>query len=93
VKFFGYLVLATALLWGAPQAEAYRFVVYADCPATNPQWPNKTFNDEVLGFINAQITQLQPKPDFVLFLGDLVTRSPIGATLEAAWAAPCEPRS
>ncbi len=74
-KFFCCLALAAALLWGVPQAEAYRFVVYADSPGTNAQWPNKTFNEDVLGYINAQITQLQPKPDFVLFLGDLVTNA------------------
>ncbi|MDD2903779.1 MAG: metallophosphoesterase [Syntrophales bacterium] len=86
-KFFVSLVLAAALLWGVPQAEAYRFVVYGDSPATNPQWPQKTFNNEVLGYINAQITQLQPKPDFVLFLGDLVTRGayPQGKSTLNGW--------
>jgi len=86
-KLCCYLALAAALLWGVPQAEAYRFVVYADCPASNPQWPNKTYNEEVLGYINAQITRLQPKPDFVLFLGDLVTRGayPQGNSTLQGW--------
>jgi len=86
-KFLGCLALAAALLWGVPQAEAYRFVVYADSPALDPQWPNKTFNDDVLGYINAQITQLQPKPDFVVFMGDLVTRGvyPQGNSTLQGW--------
>jgi 3',5'-cyclic AMP phosphodiesterase CpdA len=79
-KFFSFLALAAFLLWGAPQAEAYRFVVYGDSPGVTPQWPNKAytedvpFNKEVLGYVNAQITQMQPPPDFVLFLGDMVTK-------------------
>lgn len=85
-KFFGYLALAAFLLWGAPQAEAYRFVVYGDSPSANSQWPNKALNEEVLGYVNAQITQMQPKPDFVLFLGDLVNRGVVAqgnSTLQA----------
>lgn len=48
-----------------------------DSPDTAGCWSesNKGLNKEALEFINGQILSLNPRPDMVFFLGDLVTRT------------------
>lgn len=67
-----YKVFLCGILLSSSQAYAYRFVVYADSRA--PKGDPNLFNREVLAYINSRILKLDPKPDFVLFLGDTVNR-------------------
>lgn len=53
------------------QAYAYRFVVYGD--SRGEKGTPVIFNREILGAINAKISQLSPRPKFVFFLGDCVS--------------------
>ena len=69
------LVLALTALLAAAPAQAFRFVVLADSPQIMDKWPKQAINQECLEYIRDQILQLNPKPDFVFFLGDLVTRA------------------
>lgn len=60
--------------------RAFRFVVCSDCRAPKADWDSKPFpynliNVDVLGYINSQIVALNPRPAFVMFLGDLVNRA------------------
>ena len=66
-------MLLVAITW---QAQAFRFVVFSDTRAESAmgQYPDNLFNSKVLGYINSQITQLNPRPDFAMFLGDAVVR-------------------
>ncbi|WP_068468803.1 metallophosphoesterase family protein [Candidatus Protochlamydia phocaeensis] len=57
----------------ASQAYAFRFVVYADSRA--PKGDPAAFNQAILGYINSQIAELEPRPDFVVFIGDMVNRT------------------
>jgi hypothetical protein len=51
--------------------DAFRFVVYADSRGT---WdPGQEINVACLNYMNNQIINLNPKPDLVFFLGDMVT--------------------
>lgn len=70
------------------QVDAYRFVVYGDSRA--PKGDPSAFNHDILGFINSQIAQLDPLPEFAIFVGDMVNRtlSPTtGANNLADWKA------
>ncbi len=51
------------------QVFGFRCVVYGDCRATTQ---SEIFNRPVLSFINSQIVALDPRPEFVIFLGDMV---------------------
>ncbi|MCX5889306.1 MAG: metallophosphoesterase [Deltaproteobacteria bacterium] len=72
-----FLLILTALMFliGAPQAasgpDAFRFVVFAD---SRGNWtPGQEINTAALNYLNNQIVNLNPKPDLVFFLGDMVT--------------------
>lgn len=54
------------------QVFAFRFVVYGDSRSSTI---NPPFNSAVLGYINSQITSLNPEVDFVIFTGDSVRRA------------------
>jgi hypothetical protein len=73
----GLVFFIAALLAVTSQAYAFRFVVTADSPDTVSSWNenNKGLNRECLEYINGQILALNPRPDMVFFLGDLVTRA------------------
>lgn len=82
------ITLFLALLLSASQAYAFRFVVYADSRA--PKNDPSAFNHSILGFINSQVKELDPRPEFVIFIGDMVNRtlSPDGSTNNlAVWKA------
>jgi len=78
------LFLVISLL-AVSQAQALRFVVLADSPQLLDKWPNynlggkltakAAINKECLEYLRDQILALNPKPDMVFFLGDLVTRA------------------
>jgi hypothetical protein len=82
----GLVLIITALLV-ASSAQAFRFVVIADSPQSLDKWPNYNLippdvltpkagiNIELLSYIRDQILALNPRPDMVFFLGDLVTRA------------------
>jgi hypothetical protein len=67
------------LLISTAQIQAFRFVTYSDCRAPKGDWtkpfPDNLFNTQVMGYINTQITQLEPRPDFTIFMGDMVNRA------------------
>lgn len=65
-------ILFLLLLCLQANSYAFRFVVYADSRA--PRNDPLIFNHAVLGYINSQVVALDPLPDFVLFLGDMVNR-------------------
>jgi 3',5'-cyclic AMP phosphodiesterase CpdA len=69
------LGLMLVFLLATSQAQAFRFVVLADSPHIMDKWPNQAINKECLEYIRDQIMGLNPKPDMVFFLGDLVTRA------------------
>ena len=56
-------------LFSTPHAYGYRFVVYGDSRGTGGP---EAFNSTILGEMNAQIADLDPKPEFAFFLGDCV---------------------
>ncbi len=82
-----WLATAIAVLLAASQAQALRFVVLADSPQNLDKWPNYNLtpkpalsakagmNKELLEYLRDQILALNPGPDMVFFLGDLVTRA------------------
>ena len=75
MKFFNqlkclFVVALGVFVLNASQAHAYRFVVYGDSRSGAGDPP--IFNNTILGAINAQIVALDPKPEFVFFLGDCV---------------------
>lgn len=78
VKILAKIICAT-LLVSTMQIQAFRFAVYSDCRAPKPGWtnpfPDNLFNTRVLGYINSQVTQLDPRPDFAIVMGDLVNRA------------------
>lgn len=57
------------LLLSTQGHSAFRFVVCGDSRGSSVTDP---YNTAVLGFINTQITHLNPRPAFVLFAGDMV---------------------
>ena len=68
------------LTFAATPLCAFRFVVYSDCRAPKADWSTKPFpynliNVDVLGYINSQIVALNPRPAFVMCMGDLVNRA------------------
>lgn len=71
--------LLLTLLISTIQIQAFRFVTYSDCRAPKADWtkpfPDNLFNTQILGYINSQITELEPRPDFVIFMGDMVNRA------------------
>lgn len=71
----GFLVIfiAATLLAVTSHAYAFRFVVLADSPDSETNQAG--FNKNCLEFIRGQILKLNPKPDMIFFLGDLVTMS------------------
>lgn len=66
-KTFALFALFFAL---ASNIDAYRFAVYGDSRA--PTRDPSAFNHTILGFINSEIAQLDPPPEFVIFVGDMV---------------------
>lgn len=66
------MILFLLVLFFQSYLCAFRFVVYADSRA--PRNDPLIFNHNVLGYINSQIVALDPLPDFVFFLGDMVNR-------------------
>ncbi|RJR41918.1 MAG: hypothetical protein C4567_08140 [Deltaproteobacteria bacterium] len=67
------VLLIAALLSVASQAYAFRFVVMADSPDNET---NKGgLNLACLEYLRGQILELNPRPDMVFFLGDLVTKA------------------
>lgn len=80
------VALGAILLWvtqpvRAEATASFRFVVMADSRCSGSSYHLKKFlstsrgqviNKAVLNYINAEIVKLEPKPVFVIFLGDLV---------------------
>jgi hypothetical protein len=79
MKFIKTKIIFITLLFLTAQVQAFRFVVYSDCRAPKVDWtkpfPANLFNVPVLGYINSQVTQLNPRPDFVFFMGDMINRA------------------
>ncbi len=73
IGIWGLVLILAALLAVTSQAFAFRFVVLADSPDNET---NKTaFNQNALEYVRARILSLNPKPDMIFFLGDLVTKA------------------
>ena len=81
-SLLGSYSLCLFMLIAACSTQAFRFVVYSDCrapksylqppPVTPVPFPYNLFNIDVLGYINSQVVNLNPKPDFVIFIGDMI---------------------
>ena len=69
----GLVLIIAAMLAVTPQALAFRFVVLADSP--DNQTNQAGFNQNALEYLRDRILNLNPKPDMVFFLGDLVTKA------------------
>ncbi len=65
--------LLIALLNTSQAHASYRFVVYADSRA--PRNVLIPFNQQVLGYITSEVANLNPRPSFALFIGDMVNRA------------------
>ncbi len=69
----GLVFLIAALFSVTSQADAFRFVVLADSPDNETN--KEGFNKDCLEYLKEQILNLNPRPDMVFFLGDLVTKA------------------
>jgi hypothetical protein len=65
------VLFITGGLGAASGPDTFRFVVYADSRGNSTQ--GQEINQDCLNYINNQIFNLDPKPDLVFFLGDMVT--------------------
>ncbi len=79
-SLIGSYTLCLLMLISAGSAQAFRFVVYSDCRAPKVDWttkpfPYNLFNIDVLGYINDQVVNLDPQPDFVMFIGDMINNN------------------
>ena len=78
-QFYSKILFLMVLFFSTQSEASFRFVVYGDSRGSALADP---YNTAVLGFINSQITQLNPRPDFVLFGGDMVyAGSNVGKTV------------
>lgn len=66
------LVLSFFMIFTPTDAYAFRYAVYGDSRA--PKGDASLVNREVLGFINRHVYSLNPRPDFVFFVGDAMNR-------------------
>ena len=73
IGIWGLVLIIAAMLAITPQALAFRFVVLADSP--DNQTNQAGFNQNALEYLRDRILNLNPKPDMVFFLGDLVTKA------------------
>ncbi|MBM4274976.1 MAG: hypothetical protein FJ134_11035 [Deltaproteobacteria bacterium] len=64
-------LIAAAIFLLSSQAEALRFVMYADSRSNNLENP---IDEQVLNLINQKILKLRPQPEFVIFAGDMALR-------------------
>lgn len=73
------IYIALTLLAATTPIYAFRFVVYSDCRAPKADWekpfPYNLFNKDVLEYINSQVVTLNPRPAFVMVMGDLINRA------------------
>jgi len=73
IGLWGLALILAALLAVTSQAFAFRFVVLADSPDNET---NKTaFNQNALEYVRDRILNMNPQPDMIFFLGDLVTKA------------------
>ncbi|MBI5346914.1 MAG: metallophosphoesterase [Chlamydiae bacterium] len=68
-KSYSVIFLLLTLFFFNQAEGSFRFVVYGDSRGPSLGVP---YNSAVLDFINTQITNLNPRPAFVLFGGDMV---------------------
>jgi len=91
IGLFGLLLIVAALPAVSPGAYAFRFVVLADSPdnVTN----QTAFNKKALQYIRTGILNLNPKPDMIFFLGDMVTmtHNKAGRSYLADWKEAMKP--
>jgi len=68
------IILLLLMLISIVPVQAFRFVVYGDCRAPDEDisspFPNNIINVPVVSYVNSQIAALNPRPAFVIFLGD-----------------------